>query len=62
MLNVLRGVLVGMRIKFQADTIENDVFIAFEMSKIATFHDIPMYYRAIMFFVSTSYSMRPTWF
>ena len=34
---------------FQVDTFENDVFIAFETSKIATFHDIPMHYHAIMF-------------
>ena len=35
----LGGVLIGMFTKFQVDTIENDAFIAFQISKMATFHD-----------------------
>ena len=37
------GVLIGMCTKFQVDTFNTDVLIAFETFKIATFHDIPMY-------------------
>ena len=59
---MLEGVLSDIRTKFQVDTFENDVFIAFETSKMATFHDIPMYYQAIRFFVSIRCSMRPSWF
>ena len=49
---MLGGVLTGMCTKFQVDTFENGVFIALETFKIATFHDIPMHYQTIMFFVS----------
>ena len=61
---MLGDVLLGMRTKFQVDTFENDVRIAFETSKIATFHgNIPMHYLSSnYFFVSTSCSMRPTRF
>ena len=41
---VLGGVFISMCTKFQVDGVWNDVFIAFETSKIATFHDIPVYY------------------
>ena len=40
---MLEGVLSDIRTKFQVDTFENDVFIAFETSKMATFHGTPMY-------------------
>ena len=59
---VLGGVLIGMCTKFQVDIFEYNVFKAFETSKFASFHDIPMHYQTIMFFVSTSCSLRPTWF
>ena len=33
--------MIGMCVKFQGDTFKNDLFIVFETSKMATFHDIP---------------------
>ena len=59
---VLEGVLIGMCAKFQVKIFKNGVFIAFETSKMAAFHDIPMYYGTIRFFVSIRCSMRRTWF
>ena len=59
---MLGGVLIGMCTKFQVDVFKYNVFIEFEMSKFATFHDIPMHYQTIMLFVSTSCSLRPTRF
>ena len=35
--------------KFQVNILEKDVFIAFETSKVATFQDIPMHYKVIVF-------------
>ena len=61
-LYVLGGVMIGMCTKFKVALFQNNVFIAFETSKFASFHEIPMHYQAIMFFVSTSCSLRPTWF
>ena len=39
--HVLGGILISIRTQFQVDTFKNDVFIALETSKMATFHDIP---------------------
>ena len=59
---VLAGILIGMCANSQVEIYRNDVFIAFETSKMATFHDIPMYYGTIRFFVSVRCSIRRKWF
>ena len=35
--------------KFQVDTVENDIFRAFQRPKMATFQDILMHYQAFVF-------------
>ena len=48
----VRGdVLISMCTKFQVDTFENGVFMAFQRPKMATFRDIRMHYHAFLFFV-----------
>ena len=53
---------MDMHTNFDVDTFENDVFVAFETSKIATFHNIPVHFQSILFFVSIRYSKRQTRF
>ena len=62
MKHVLGSVLIGMYANFEVATFENDVSIAFEMSKIATSHDISMHYQAITCYVYIRCFMRPIWF